>query len=62
MLADNAVIVPSDATDRLGAAAREAGAYLVIGINEREPNGEHDLQHAALLRPRRVRCSASTAS
>src|SRR5262245_34555829 len=30
MLADQAVVVPSEATDRLGAAAREAGAYLVI--------------------------------
>ena len=39
MLAENAVIVPSEATDCLGAAARRAGAYLVIGINEREPNG-----------------------
>ena len=39
MLAENAVIVPSEATDRLGAAARRAGAYFVIGINEREPNG-----------------------
>jgi len=39
MLAENAVVVPSEATDRLGAAARSAGAYLVIGINEREPNG-----------------------
>ena len=39
MLADQAVVVPSEATDRLGAAAREAGVYLVIGVNEREPTG-----------------------
>jgi nitrilase len=39
MLADQAVVVPSEATDRLGAAAREAGVYLVIGINERESTG-----------------------
>jgi nitrilase len=39
MLADQAVTVPSEATDRLGAAAMEAGVYLVIGINEREPSG-----------------------
>ncbi len=39
MLADQAVVVPSEATERLGAAAREAGVYLVMGINEREPTG-----------------------
>jgi Carbon-nitrogen hydrolase len=39
MLADQAVVVPSETTDRLGAAAREAGVYLVIGINERESTG-----------------------
>ena len=30
----NAVEVPSPATDRLGAAAAEAGVYLAIGVNE----------------------------
>jgi nitrilase len=39
LLADQAVVVPSETTDRLGAAAREAGVYLVIGIDEREPTG-----------------------
>ena len=39
MLADQAVVVPSEATARLGAAAREANAYLVIGVDEREPAG-----------------------
>ena len=39
MLADQAVVVPSEATARLGAAAREANAYLVIGVDEREPSG-----------------------
>jgi predicted amidohydrolase len=39
-LQDNAVAVPSIATDRLGAAARQAGVVLVVGVNEREePNG-----------------------
>ena len=38
-LADQAVVVPSETTDRLGAAAREAGVYLVIGVDEREPTG-----------------------
>ena len=52
MLADQAVVVPSEATDRLGAAAREAGVYLVIGVNEREADGEHDLQHVVVLRSR----------
>ena len=36
---DQAVVVPSEATDRLGAAALKAGVYLVIGINERESTG-----------------------
>ncbi len=39
MLADQAVVVPSETTARLGAAAREANAYLVIGVDEREPAG-----------------------
>jgi nitrilase len=39
MFADQAVVVPSETTDRLGAAAREAGVYLVIGVNERESTG-----------------------
>jgi aliphatic nitrilase len=33
----NAVEVPSPATDRIGRAAREASAYVVMGINERRP-------------------------
>ncbi len=39
MLADQAVVVPSEATDRLAAAARDAQVYLVIGVEEREPTG-----------------------
>ncbi len=35
----NAVEVPSAATDRLGAAAREAGIWLAIGVIEREAIG-----------------------
>ncbi|MBI2320257.1 MAG: carbon-nitrogen hydrolase family protein [Betaproteobacteria bacterium] len=34
-LYQNSVDIPSDATARLGAAARRAGAYVVIGVNER---------------------------
>src|SRR4051794_15228799 len=33
-LVDNAVAVPSPATDRLGEAAREAGVAVAMGINE----------------------------
>lgn len=33
-LLDNAVAVPGDATARLGAAAREAGVHVAMGINE----------------------------
>ena len=39
MLMDQAVVVPCEATDRLCAAARDAGVYMVIGIDEREPTG-----------------------
>lgn len=34
----NAVAVPSPATDRIGQAARQARAYVVMGINEKEAN------------------------
>jgi predicted amidohydrolase len=36
LLADQAVVVPSPATARLGEIAREAGVWLVMGINERD--------------------------
>lgn len=38
-LVDQAVVVPSPTTERIGAAAEQAGAYVVIGVNEREPHG-----------------------
>ncbi|MDP9233783.1 MAG: carbon-nitrogen hydrolase family protein [Actinomycetota bacterium] len=38
-LADQSVVVPSAATQRLGAAAKSAHAYVAIGVNERETNG-----------------------
>jgi len=38
-LADQAVVVPSPTTDRIADAAREAGAYVVVGVDEREPHG-----------------------
>jgi nitrilase len=39
LLAENAMAVPGPATDRLGAIARKHGVWLVIGVEEREPNG-----------------------
>lgn len=39
MLVDQAVVVPGPITEALGAAARDAGVYLVIGVDEREPYG-----------------------
>lgn len=38
-LVDQAVVVPGPTTDRIAAGARDAGAYLVVGVNEREPHG-----------------------
>ena len=39
MLVDQAVVVPGPITEALGAAARAAGSYVVIGVQERDPNG-----------------------
>jgi len=39
LLAENAVVVPGPATDRLGAIAREHGVWLAIGVQERERGG-----------------------
>ena len=39
MLAENAVTVPSPATERLGSIAREHDVWLVVGVEERERNG-----------------------
>jgi len=39
LLVDQAVVVPGPVTEELGAAARSAGVYLVIGVQEREPHG-----------------------
>jgi len=38
-LLDQAVVVPSAATERIGAAAAAANAYVVIGIQERDEHG-----------------------
>lgn len=39
LLAENAVVVPSPATDRLAAIARENQVWLVVGVQERDPDG-----------------------
>ena len=39
LLADNAVVVPSPASERLGAIAAEHGVWLVVGVDERDPHG-----------------------
>lgn len=39
LLLDNAVEVPSKATEAIGRAARRARAYVSMGVNERDPNG-----------------------
>ena len=39
LLAENAVVIPGPATDRLGAIAREHGVWLAIGVQEKEPHG-----------------------
>jgi nitrilase len=39
LLAENAVVIPSTATQRLGAVAREHGVWLVVGVEERELHG-----------------------
>jgi nitrilase len=38
-LLENSVVVPSAATDALGAAARRSSAYVSMGINERDEHG-----------------------
>jgi nitrilase len=39
LLSENAVVVPSPATERLGAIAREHEVWLVVGVEERELHG-----------------------
>jgi nitrilase len=39
MLSENAVSIPSAATDRLGAIAEKHGVWLVVGVQERESTG-----------------------
>jgi nitrilase len=39
LLAENAVVIPGPATDRIEAIAREHGVWLAIGVQEKEPHG-----------------------
>jgi len=45
----NAIEVPGPETDALGAAAREAGAYLAIGVIERDSQFSHGTVYCTLL-------------
>jgi nitrilase len=45
----NAVDVPSPATDRLAAAAREAGVYLAVGVTERDAQYSGGTLYCTLL-------------
>ena len=46
---DAALLVPSDDTDRIGAAARQHNIYVVIGCNEIDPRPESDTIYNTLL-------------
>lgn len=46
---DAAVLAPSEDTERLGAAARRAGAYVVMGCNEIDPRPEVSTIYNTLL-------------
>ncbi|HSS78167.1 MAG TPA: carbon-nitrogen hydrolase family protein, partial [Thermoanaerobaculia bacterium] len=48
-LLDQAVSVPSDATERLCAAAREAGVNVAVGINERNSEASGSTLYNSLL-------------
>lgn len=39
LLVDQAVVIPGPVTDAIGRAARDAGVYVVIGVDERERHG-----------------------
>lgn len=46
---ENSVTVPSASTEILGAAARKAGVYLMVGVIERETEGSQSTLHCTLL-------------
>jgi aliphatic nitrilase len=45
----NAVVVPGEATDRLSAAARAAGAWVVVGICEKTPSSMGTMYNSLLV-------------
>ena len=49
MFRDAAVLAPSEDTERLGAAARRAGVYVVMGCNEIDPRPEVSTIYNCLL-------------
>jgi nitrilase len=53
MLADQAVVVPSAATDRLGGSGSPSERLSGDRDRRTRADGEHDLQHAVVLRTRR---------
>jgi len=46
---ENAVEVPGPAVDRLGAAARQSGAYLVVGVIERDAQSSRGTLYCTML-------------
>lgn len=46
---ENSIMVPSESTEILGATAREAGVYLIIGVIERETEGSQSTVYCTLL-------------
>jgi nitrilase len=48
-LLDQAVTIPSDATERLGRAAQQAGAYVVMGLSERNAEASNGSMYNTLL-------------
>ena len=60
-LLEQSVVVPGPVTERLGAAARDAGVQLVMGVDEREEHGSTIYNTPSTSTPT-VGCSASTAS
>ena len=53
MLAENAVVVPGPAIDRLGTIAAEHGVWYVVGVEQREQQEIDDLQHRHVVLVRR---------
>lgn len=48
-LLDNSVVIPDEATALLGEAAREAGAYVAVGVNERNSEASNASLYNTLL-------------